>query len=205
MRTILEALDLRGAILVGHSMGGVATQAFALRHPEVLRERVAGIVLLSTLAKTSVSASRRLRCIAERVTGSVDVGRLASRPDVGTLIARVGFGREPVPSQVELNRQMLAGCDAATAREATAALLGLDLTAELPTLDVPTLVIGGSADVITPPAESRRLAELIPGARLELLPGAGHMIMLERTADFHRLLLEFAREVGAKPATAGAA
>jgi pimeloyl-ACP methyl ester carboxylesterase len=203
--TILEQLDLRGAVLVGHSMGGVATQAFAIQHPDVLRERVAGVVLLSTLAKTSVSASRRLRWVAERVTGSFDIGRLASHPDLGTVAARVGFGREPVPSQVELNRQMLAGCDLATARDATAALLGLDLTAALPGLDVPALVVGGTADVITPPAESRRIAALIPGARLELLAGAGHMIMLERTRTFHRLLLDFARDVGALPATAGAA
>ena len=205
MRTILEGLDLRGAILVGHSMGGVAAQAFALDYPEVLRERVAGLVLLSTLGKTSVSASRRLRCVAERVTGSLDLRRLMTRRDLGTVFARVGFGRQPLASHVELNRQMLASCERATAREATAALLGLDLTADLPSLDVPTLVIGGTADVITPAAESRRLAALIPGARLELLDGAGHMIMLERTEVFHRLLLDFARHVGALPATAGAA
>jgi pimeloyl-ACP methyl ester carboxylesterase len=162
-------------------------------------------VLLSTLGKTSVSASRRLRCVAERVTGSLDLRRLMTRRDLGTVFARVGFGRQPLASQVELNRQMLASCERATAREATAALLGLDLTADLPSLDVPTLVIGGTADVITPAAESRRLAALIPGARLELLDGAGPMIMLERTEVFHRLLLDFARHVGALPATAGAA
>jgi pimeloyl-ACP methyl ester carboxylesterase len=205
MRTVLEGLDLRGAILVGHSMGGVAAQAFALAYPEVRRERVAGLVLLSTLAKTSVSTSRRLRCLAERVTGRVDLRRLTTRPDLGTVFARVGFGRQPLPSHVELNRQMLASCDTATAQEATAALLGLDLTADLPSLDVPTLVIGGTADLITPAAESRRLASLIPGARLELLAGAGHMIMLERPGELHRLLLDFTRDVGARPATAGAA
>jgi pimeloyl-ACP methyl ester carboxylesterase len=205
MRTVLEALDLRRAILVGHSMGGVAVQACALAYPELLRDRVAGIVLLSTLAKTNVSTSRRLRGLAERVAGSFDLRQLVSRPGIGTVFARVGFGRQPLASQVELNRQMLASCDTATAQAATVALLGLDLTAELPRLDVPTLVIGGTADVITPPVESRRIAGLIPGARLELLSGAGHMIMLERTEEFHRLLLDFARDVGALPATAGAA
>ena len=205
VRSVLETLDVRDAVLVGHSMGGIAAQAFALRHPEVLHERVRGLVLLSTLAKTSISASRRLRCVAERVTGAVDLRALMTRPDLGTLFARVGFGRQPVASQVELNREMLAACATATAREATAALLGLDLLAELPSLDVPTLVIGGTADVITPPHESRRLAALIPGARLEMLDGAGHMIMLERTEVFHRLLLDFARDVGTLPATAGAA
>jgi pimeloyl-ACP methyl ester carboxylesterase len=205
MRTVIEGLDLRDLVLVGHSMGGVAVQAFALEHPDVLADRVRGLVLLSTLAKTSVSASRQLQCLAERVTGSVDLRKVMTRPNLGTVLARVGFGREPRASQVELNRQMLATCDSATAKEATAALLGLDLTAELAGLDAPTLVIGGTNDVITPPAESRRLAELIPGARLELVPGAGHMIMLERTELFHELLLDFARELGVLPATAGAA
>jgi pimeloyl-ACP methyl ester carboxylesterase len=205
MRTVIEGLDLRDVVLVGHSMGGVAVQAFALEHPDVVRQRVRGLVLLSTLAKTSVSASRQLRCLAERVTGSFDLRKVMTRPNLGTVFARVGFGREPLASQVELNRQMLASCDSATAQEATAALLGLDLTGQLVGLDAPTLVIGGTNDVITPPAESRRLAELIPGARLEMVPGAGHMIMLERTELFHELLLDFARELGVLPATAGAA
>jgi pimeloyl-ACP methyl ester carboxylesterase len=205
LRTVIEALDLHDAILVGHSMGGVAVQAFALRHPDVLHERVRGLVLASTLAKTSVSASRQLRCLAERVTGGFDLPKVMARPNVGSMFARIGFGREPLASHVELNREMLASCDSVTAREATTALLGLDLTAELPSLDIPTLVVGGTADVITPPAESRRLANLIPGARLHLFDGAGHMLMLERTEAFDDLLLDFARDLGVLPAAAGAA
>lgn len=205
MRTVIEGLDLRDVVLVGHSMGGVAVQAFALRHPDVLHDRVRGLVLVSTLAKTSVSTSRQLRCLAERVTGSFDLRTVMNRPNLGSMFARIGFGREPVASQVELNRQMLAGCDSATARAATTALLGLDLTGELPQLDIPTLVLGGTADVITPPSEARRLAELIPGARLHLFEGAGHMLMLERSDEFDALLLDFARDLGVLPATAGAA
>ncbi|HEY5165750.1 MAG TPA: alpha/beta fold hydrolase [Acidimicrobiia bacterium] len=205
LRTVIEALDLHDAILVGHSMGGVAVQAFALRHPDVLHERVRGLVLASTLAKTSVSASRQLRWLAERVTGGFDLRKVMARPDLGSMFARIGFGREPLASHVELNREMLASCDSVTAREATTALLGLDLTAELSSLDIPTLVVGGTADVITPPAESRRLANLIPGARLHLFEGAGHMLMLERTEAFDDLLIDFARDLGVLPAAAGAA
>jgi pimeloyl-ACP methyl ester carboxylesterase len=205
LRTVIEALDLRDAILVGHSMGGVAVQAFALRHPEVLHERVRGLVLVSTLAKTSVSASRQLRCVAERVAGGFDLRKVMARPNLGSMFSRIGFGREPLASHVELNREMLASCDTTTARQATTALLGLDLTAELSRLDLPTLVLGGTADVITPPSESRRLAELIPGARLHQFPGAGHMLMLERSEEFDRLLIGFARDLGVLPATAGAA
>jgi len=205
VRTVIEALDLHDAILVGHSMGGVAVQAFALRHPDVLHERVRGLVLASTLAKTSVSASRQLRCLAERVTGGFDLRKVMDRPNLGSMFARIGFGREPLASHMELNREMLASCDSTTAREATTALLGLDLTAELPNLDIPTLVVGGTADVITPPAESRRLAQLIPGARLHLFEGAGHMLMLERSEEFDDLLIDFARDLGVLPAAAGAA
>jgi pimeloyl-ACP methyl ester carboxylesterase len=205
MRVVVEGLDLRDAILVGHSMGGVAVQAFALTYPEIVAERVRGIVLLSTLAKTSVAASRQLRWLAERVTSAFDLPRMMNRPDLGMLFSRVGFGRSPRASWVELNREMLASCDVRTAREATAALLSLDLTTELPHLDIPTLVISGTADLIAPPTESRRIAEVIPGARLVMLEGAGHNIMLERTEEFHALLLDFARELGVLPAAAGAA
>ena len=63
--------------------------------------------------------------------------------------------------------------------------------------DLPTLVLSGSADVIAPPAQARRIAELIPDARLEVFKGAGHMLMLERTDDVNALISEFARDLGA--------
>jgi pimeloyl-ACP methyl ester carboxylesterase len=53
----------------------------------------------------------------------------------------------------------------------------------------------GTADLITPPAESRRLASTIPGARLEMFEGAGHMLMLERTDEVDRLIVDFARDM----------
>ncbi len=60
---------------------------------------------------------------------------------------------------------------------------------------MPTLVIGGTADAITPPNESRRMAKLIPGAQLELLDGGGHMLMLERNEEVDQLIVDFARRV----------
>ncbi len=198
VRTVLQELDLRDVVLVGHSMGGVAVQAFTVGFPKVASERVRGLVLLSTLARTRVSGARRLRSTVERaIDRAPDVGSIMSHPDVGFLLARIGFGRDPVPSQVELTRQMLAACPRDTSLAAPAALLGLDLTSELPKINVPTLVIGGTADVITPPADARRIASLIPHARLVLIPGGGHMLMLERAEEIDRLIVEFARGVGA--------
>ena len=196
LATVIEGLDLHDVVLVGHSMGGVAVQAYALGHTEAAHDRVRGLVLLSSFARTPLAALGRLGGSAERVSGWLDLAGLASRRELGTLIARLGFGRDPRASHVELTRQMLASCDSETNRAAVLPLLGVDLTAQLERLAIPTLVVGGTADRLTPPGESRRLARHIAGARLRLLEGAGHMIMLERTAEFHELLLGFAAEVG---------
>jgi pimeloyl-ACP methyl ester carboxylesterase len=177
-------------------MGGIAAQLFCLRHPDVVAERVAGIVLLSTLSRTAVSGNPRLLSLIDRIARVIpEAGGVLGLEHLGLLIARIGFGRKPQPSHVELTRQMILACLPETRKAAPSALLGLDLTDELPRIDVPTLVIGGTNDVITPPAESRRIARLIPNARLELLDGTGHMAMLEAAATVDRLIVEFAREV----------
>jgi 3-oxoadipate enol-lactonase len=115
--------------------------------------------------------------------------------NLGFLAARIGFGPHPHPSHVELTRQMLGECPPETRLAAPRALIGLDLTEALPNVRIPTLVIGGTADVLTPPAEARRMARLIPGARLELMSGGGHMLMFERTEEVNRLIVDFARSL----------
>ena len=201
VRTVLEALDLRGAVLVGHSMGGVAVQSFVTQFPEIAAERVAGIVLLSTLAHTPFgSRSTRTKARLEKVLKRApDAQWLWDSPNLGFLAARLGFGKSPRPSHVELVRKMMGECPAETRLEAPRVLVGLDLTADLPHVRIPTLVIGGTHDLLTPPFEARRIAGLIPGARLELIPDGGHMLMLERTDELDRLIVDFAREVRGEP------
>ena len=196
LRTVIEALDLRDIVLVGHSMGGVAVQALLTHHPEIAAERLRGIVLLSSLAKVPLTTSQRLKAVAEQIVGGVNIGGLVARPDIGTLITRLGFGRDALASHVELNRQMLMECDPEIGREGVNMLFGVDLTENLAKIKIPTLVISGGHDILTPPKEARRLAELIPGAELVMLERAGHMIMLERADDLDELLLDFARDVG---------
>jgi len=188
-------------VLVGHSMGGVAAQSFAIRYPEIARERLRGLVLVSTLCKTPFgSRSTQLKARMERIFDRVpDTTALWSQRDLGLLLARLGFGKDPQPSHVELVRQMMVACTPDTRRDAPRVLVGLDLTADLPRIDIPTLVVGGTADALTPPAHAKQMARLIPGARLELFEGAGHMVMLERTESFNRLVADFAREVGSAP------
>jgi non-heme chloroperoxidase len=197
VKTVLEGLDLRGAVLVGHSLGGVAVQSFVTRFPDIAAERVAGIVLLSTLAYTPFgSRSTRTKARLEKISRRTpDAQWLWDAKNLGFLAARVGFGKNPRPSHVDLVRQMMSECPPETRRDAPRVLVGLDLTRELPNVRIPTLVVVGTADVLTPPFEARRIAELIPGARLELMRGGGHMLMLERTDELDRLIVDFARGV----------
>ena len=195
LRTVLEELDLRDVVLVGHSMGGMSVQAFAIRHPDVVTERVACLVLLSTSSHNLVSDAKRLRGALERVVNvGPDVGTFMRQRNLGLLLARLGFGDDPNPSHVEATREMLAACDKATTREAVSALLHLDLTDGLPNVHVPTLVIVGTADALTPPRDARRIAELVPNARLVEYAGSGHMLMYERSDELDALIMDFARE-----------
>jgi 3-oxoadipate enol-lactonase len=91
---------------------------------------------------------------------------------------------------------MLSECPPETRLNAPRALIGLDLTDDLPAVTIPTLVVVGTSDVLTPPAQARLIARLIPGARLEVFPGGGHMLMLERAEALDRMIIDFAHEVG---------
>lgn len=197
VKSIVEGLDLTNVVIVGHSMGGIATQAFCLDHPQTARERVAGIVLLSTLYRSPFGAAdprvgAALRWVAMR---SPDAAGVLRARDLGLVLARLGFGRHPQPSHVEATREMILATDPVHRREATAALAGLNLGPRLGEIDRPALVVCGSADILTPLAESRRIAARIPGARLEVVRGGGHMLMLEQPEALDRLIADFAREV----------
>jgi len=196
IRSVLEGLDLRDAVLVGHSMGGLAVESFAASFPEVAEQRVRGLVLLSTLARSMLGDP--VRAIAEQVVERApDLGWMMARPDLGFLVARAGFGREPLPSHVEFTRRLTSECALTARRDAGRMLIGVDLTESLSGVTMPVLIVVGSADLLTPPRGARLLHELLPGSRLEVLDGGGHMLMLERSKELEDLIVEFAGDVGA--------
>ena len=196
VRTVIEGLDLHDVVLVGHSMGGVAVQSFCLDHADVARERVAGIVLLSSLTRSILAGVPRLAAAATWTADHLpDAGGVLRARDFGLAVSRLGFGRNPVASQVEATRQMILDTKTGTRRYAVAALAGLDLSDRIRCIDHPTLIICGTADLVTPLAESRRMARRIPDARLEVVEGGGHMLMFERATVVDGLIADFARSV----------
>jgi len=76
----------------------------------------------------------------------------------------------------------------------------MDLTRQATRVTVPTLIMCGSRDRLTPPALSQRLSDLIPRSRLRLVEGAGHMLLLEVPAHVSREILSFARSIVAPAA-----
>jgi pimeloyl-ACP methyl ester carboxylesterase len=200
VRTVLEGLDLHDVVIVGHSMGGIATQSFCIHHPDIARERVAGIVLLSSLARSPLAGRPGIAGASVWMADHLPDGAAALRArNLGLVLARLGFGRDPAPSHVEATRQMIVATSPETRRDAVAALAGLDLTDRLGEIDVPTLIVCGTSDLITPIAESRRMARRIPGAELLEVPGGGHMLMFERTAVVDAAIVEFAKRVQDSP------
>ena len=81
MRSVIEGLDLHDVVIVGHSMGGIAAQSFCIHHPDLARARVAGIVLLSSLARSPLGANPRVaRLLSQMVNRLPDGAAALARP-----------------------------------------------------------------------------------------------------------------------------
>ncbi len=200
VRELLEHLDLRDAVVVGHSMGGMVALSFALDHPDALADRVAGLVLMSTSggpvhrlaawkALTSVvtPSARRALTLGDRIPGG-----LFAANDLSTLVFRVGMGKHVAPEHVELNRLMTASTAVSIWTELMAGVVSFDVRHRLHEIELPAIVFVGTRDVLTPPSAARQLVAGLPRARpIEVFKDAGHMLMLERREDFAKRLVGF--------------
>lgn len=184
---LLDALGIERAVIGGLSMGGYATLAFWRRH----RHRVRALVLADTRAGADSDEGklkRRELIDLARSAGSAAVAQQMITGMVGKTT------RERRPELVDSVRAMMsrAGVDGVVG--ALEALMSRpDSTATLPTIDVPTLIVVGAEDVLTPPKEAATLAAGIPRSTLEVIPRAGHVSNLERPAAFNYVVTDFLR------------
>ncbi len=172
-----------GSVLVGLSMGGYVALAIVARHPD----RVGGLVLADTRAERETPEgldARRAAAEGLRANGTADF-----------LTAFVPRAMWPgaAPAAVERLTELATAQSADALADATMAIAGRDdSTGLLPRIAVPTLVVVGEHDAITPPPLSTAMATAIPGARLAVIGGAGHMTALEHPVEFAALLAEHA-------------
>lgn len=177
---IVSAMDRLGvhrAHICGLSLGGVV--AIAMHH--AAPERCASLILADTFA-----AHPDGRAIYERsLAGSSDLPALAEAR-VDALLAR--------PADPEVRREVvetMSRIDPAAYRIGAEAVWLADQRDEASAIRVPTLVLVGDQDLITPVALSNELANLIPGARMHAIAGAGHLGNLEKPMEFNALVARF--------------
>jgi len=199
--------------LLGHSMGGMAALRYCALFPEQVGSRVAALVLVNTTAADVMGgmlpgAARRMTAALQAIqegavralaTNAGRVDRLRGRTrDLAYLAVRfAGLGPKAMPSVVEFTDRMLAECPTEVWAHMLPALLGLDVSDVLDVIDVPTLVVAGTHDRLTPPGAAERMAAAIKGAQLAVISDAGHMSFLERPQSFNALLRAFLRGVPA--------
>jgi pimeloyl-ACP methyl ester carboxylesterase len=188
---LLDALHIDDVILCGLSMGGYIAFEF-LRH---WRARVRGLVLMDTKPDADSAEGRRARDAAAAVAREGGAEAIAESMLRKVLAPSTLAGKSDV---VERVRQMMARTPVAGIVGALAAMRDRPGSeALLPTLaDIPTLVLVGEADALTPPDQARAMAQAIPGARFELIAGAGHLPPVERPEQVAKLIREFVDSIG---------
>jgi non-heme chloroperoxidase len=198
VKSVLEHFDLRGAVIVGHSMGGMILMEFAGDFPDVLDERVAGLVFMDTAAyqvapKVVLPVAKALgsRLLRRLENGTPLPASRMGDDDLSWVVTRLAFGRKPPARAVAQTRRFAAEVPQSTSLPSGIDLLDHDAREALAATRTPSMVLVGSRDLLTPVYAAKRIAGFLPNARFEVLPGAGHQIMQERPAELARLLDEF--------------
>ena len=170
----MAALDLESPIVVGHSMGGAIALDLALRYGD----QVGGLVL--------VGSGARLRVMPSLLEGLR--GEFESTVD---LLCRYAYGPLASEEMVRLGRKEMLAIGPEVLFGDFLACDRFDVMGHLGEVRLPTLVICGEEDQLTPLKYSQFLVDHIQGARLVTIPEAGHMVMLEKPQETSDAIAEF--------------
>lgn len=190
LAALLDALQVDDVVLCGLSMGGYVAFEFLRRY----RERVRGLVLMDTRADADAPEVRRAR--DQQIALARDQGAAAIAE---TMVTRL-LAPDTVRHNPTLAEQVRATMIATPVPGIAGALAAMrdrpDSTPMLGSFEgLPTLVVVGEHDELTPPAGQEALAASIPGARLAVIPGAGHLPPLEAPETVTRVLAAFLRNL----------
>lgn len=191
---VLDDAGVERAHVIGASMGGMIVQHLALAHPE----RVRSLALCCTSAR---SGGRR-GPPPWRMLASIGLRPLLGAGRTMKLVSPMLYSERTRRGSPERLAEEVAlrNADAtpvATAPAQFAAIVRHDTRSRLGNLSPPALVVHGDDDRLVPTAAGRELAELIPGARLELLPGCGHVLTTDCEQEAAEAILGFLAAVEA--------
>lgn len=184
---VMEALEVRDAVFVGLSIGGLIAQGLAAKRLDLIRAVV--------LSNTGFKIGTR-EMWDERVTSL----RADGLPSMADAIMQRWFSPDFRGSDASTPwRRMVETCPQEGYAGCCAAIAGSDFYSTTSALRLPAMVIAGDRDGATPPDMVRDLADLIPGARYELMRGVGHLPCVENPSDYAALLSGFLKDIGHLP------
>jgi len=184
---VLEAWSWpRPLVLAGASLGGFVVLETALLRPDLLD----GLVLISTGPAFHSDPNLIEALEQDHSTGLQKFVQSA-------------FAPRTHPGTIGQSLKFLAAVPPEVWRADLAAARSFDRRSEIQKIKIPTLVLCGALDLLTPPEHSRFLAAHIPGARLEIIEGAGHMVAVERYREVNRAVLDFVQGISEKEKAIG--
>lgn len=183
---VFEHFKVTRAHIVGLSMGGRIAQEFAALFPE----RVATLTLADTHASfKDFPPETQHSFVAMRLKPLVEEG--LSPADIAPRVARSLMGPNASAAVLERLVASVARLHKESYIKTVKSTVDFDRRDDLERIRAPTLVLNGEHDKLTPPAMARDIAAQIPGARVEIIADAGHLINIEQPETFNRLVLDF--------------
>lgn len=181
IRGYISAREMAPVVLVGHSMGGAIAQLLAVQHPEIVR----ALVLTSTGARLRVAPQ-----IFQALEGNYEKA-------VDFMLANA-FGPTASPELLHEVKRLRLKVLAQTVKDDFVACDKFDIMDQVGAISVPTLIICGTEDRLTPPKYSQFLNSRIPGSQMELIPDGGHSVMLEKPEEFNHAIKRFLTQLEAE-------
>ena len=212
LEAVLEQVVGDGpALLAGHSLGAMTIVAWSGRHPDSVRRRASAVALLNTGIGDLVSESLLVRTPkrfskVDQTLGAAALGAGAPLPPWPSPVSHravryIALSRDAPPAAVRFSEDLVLKTAPRVRADCGRELSRLDLQDRVEHLTVPTLVLAGERDRLTPPVHARKLAESLPECTgLVELPRTGHMAPLERPDEVTRALRDLADRRSAAPA-----
>jgi pimeloyl-ACP methyl ester carboxylesterase len=175
MRKILDAFGVKKPVLIGHSLGAAISLTFAIQHGGLL----AGIVPVGG-------------GVTMWVNQAILDGLLKDPAPIIEMAAKLSLAKQNREKFSPALSEGFSKANPVVMHGDFSACNQLNLTDDIGKISIPVLVLCGAEDKMTPPENSRYLADHIPGARLALIENAGHFAMMENPEAFNQALKDFA-------------
>jgi pimeloyl-ACP methyl ester carboxylesterase len=185
VHALLAEIGALPCVMGGLSMGGYVLLEYVKKYPTDLR----GLLLIDTRAEGDAPEGKEGRTKMVKLAQEKGSAAVAEQMMPKMLSPDADKHR---PGVVKELRQIMESCPATTIAHALAAMRDRpDRSGELAAIKVPTLILVGDADAITPPAVAQSMADKIPGAQLVTIRGAGHMSPMEQPEQVNRAIMSF--------------